>query len=146
MVDETLNQLVLEKNIPVFASAGNLGVDACRFSPSSNLNVFSVGAADSNDNVPGYSDVGVCVSIYAPGSNIMSAYVGSNDASRAMDGTSMASPHVAGIAANLMSKNNYKTAKEVYDAIREAATKNALTFSQHRSFSDNHNLLAFNPV
>ncbi|KAI8890048.1 subtilisin-like protein [Backusella circina FSU 941] len=146
MVNEVLNQLVLGKNVPVFASAGNSGVDACRFSPSSNPNVFSVGAADSEDNVPGYSDVGNCVSIYAPGSNIMSAYVGSKDASRAMDGTSMASPHVAGIAANLMSKRTYGSAKELYDAIRAAGTKNVLTFSQHRNFSENINLLAFNPV
>ncbi|KAI8647610.1 peptidase S8/S53 domain-containing protein, partial [Parasitella parasitica] len=146
LLDEALNSLVLKYNIPVFVSAGNAGTDACFFSPSSNPNVFSVGASDIDDLVPKFSDVGECVAIYAPGASIVSSYIGGVDSSKSMDGTSMASPHVAGIAANLMSKNNYATAQEVYDAIRSIATRDKIEFDSSKSSSPNNNLLAFNQV
>ncbi|KAG2214708.1 hypothetical protein INT46_000927 [Mucor plumbeus] len=146
LLDEALNTLVLKYNIPVFVSAGNAGTDACFFSPSSNPNVFSVGATDINDTVPRFSDVGECVAIYAPGVSIVSSYIGGIDSSKSMDGTSMASPHVAGIAANLMSKNNYASAQEVYDAIRSIATRDKIEFDSSKSSSPNNNLLAFNQV
>ncbi|EIE81358.1 hypothetical protein RO3G_06063 [Rhizopus delemar RA 99-880] len=60
LIDDALNEIVLNYNIPVFASAGNAGTDACFFTPSSNPNVFSVGAIDMEDRVPHYSDVGEC--------------------------------------------------------------------------------------
>lgn len=146
LLDEALNSLVLQHNVPVFVSAGNAGTDACFFSPSSNENVFAVGAININDAVPQYSNVGECVNIYAPGSNIVSAYIGGSDSSKSMDGTSMASPHVAGIAANLMSKNNYDTAHQVYEAIRMLATKDSVQFDSSKSSSPNNNLLAFNEI
>ncbi|KAG1242066.1 hypothetical protein G6F68_016376 [Rhizopus microsporus] len=98
------------------------------------------------DRVPHYSDVGECVSMYAPGSNIVSAYVGGNDSSKSMDGTSMASPHVAGTAANLMSKKNFSTAYELYQAIRDLATKDVIYFDPEKSSSPNNNLLIFNSI
>lgn len=146
VLDDALNSLVLKYNIPVFASAGNSATDACFFSPSSNPNVFAVGATDINDKVPKFSDVGECVSIYAPGANILSSYIGGSDSSKSMDGTSMASPHVAGIAANLMSKKQFNSAHEVYDAIRAIATKDKVIFDSQKSSSPNNNLLAFNQV
>lgn len=146
LLDEALDSLVLRYNIPVFVSAGNAGTDACFFSPSSNPNVFAVGATDINDSVPRFSDVGECVAVYAPGASIVSSYIGGVDSSKSMDGTSMASPHVAGIAANLMSKNNYATAHQVYEAIRSLATKDKVAFDSSKSSSPNNNLLAFNQV
>ncbi|KAG1025880.1 hypothetical protein G6F26_004767 [Rhizopus arrhizus] len=146
LIDDALNEIVLNYNIPVFASAGNAGTDACFFTPSSNPNVFSVGAIDMEDRVPHYSDVGECVSMYAPGSNIVSAYVGGNDSSKSMDGTSMASPHVAGTAANLMAKKNFSTAYELYQAIRDLATKDVIYFDPEKSSSPNNNLLIFNSI
>lgn len=146
LLDEALNSLVLEYQIPVFVSAGNAGTDACFFSPSSNPNVFSVGAIDIDDQVPKFSDVGECVAIYAPGAGIVSAYIGNTDSSKSMDGTSMASPHVAGIAANLMSKNQFTTAQQVYDAVRNIATRDMVIFDPSKSSSPNNNLLAFNEL
>jgi subtilisin family serine protease len=145
-LDDAINSLVLKYNVPVFAAAGNAGTDACFFSPSSNENVFAVGAIDINDVVPRYSNVGECVSIYAPGSNIGSAYIGGVDSSKSMDGTSMASPHVAGIAANLISKNSYATAQDLYEAIRTIATRDIIHFNPSKSSSPNNNVLAFNQV
>ncbi|ORE19577.1 subtilisin-like protein [Rhizopus microsporus] len=146
LIDDAINSLVLKYNIPVFASAGNAGTDACFFTPSSNPNVFSVGAIDMNDKVPRFSDIGECVSIYAPGSNIVSAYLGGNDSSKAMDGTSMASPHVAGTAANIMAKRKFTTAQELYDVLRSFATKDVVNFDNGKSSSPNNNLLVYNPV
>lgn len=146
MLDEAINSLVLKYNVPVFVSAGNSGTDACFFSPSSNTNVFSVGAIDINDSVPKFSNVGECVAIYAPGSNIVSTYIGGTDSSKSMDGTSMASPHVAGIAANLMSKKAYASAQELYDAIRAIATMGIVRFDASKTSSPSNNLLAFNQV
>lgn len=59
------------------------------------------------------------------------------------DGFSMASPHVAGIAASLMSKQSFKSAAEVYEALKSAATNGALTFADPDN-TNNHNLLAYN--
>ncbi|KAG2202308.1 hypothetical protein INT47_010756 [Mucor saturninus] len=146
LLDDAIDSLVLKYNVPVFAAAGNAGTDACFYSPSSNENVFAVGAIDINDVVPGYSNVGSCVDIYAPGSNIVSTYIGGIDSSKSMDGTSMASPHVAGIAANLMSKNYYSSAQELYDDIRSIATKDSVHFVSSKSSSPNNNVLAYNQV
>ncbi|KAG1045790.1 hypothetical protein G6F46_012622 [Rhizopus delemar] len=146
LIDDAIDTLVLKYNIPVFAAAGNAGTDACFFTPSSNPNVFSVGAIDIQDRVTRYSDVGECVSIYAPGSAIVSAYVGGNDSSKSMDGTSMASPHVAGTAANMMSKKSFSTPHALYDALRSLATKDVLHFDPQKSSSPNNNLLTYNSV
>lgn len=87
MIDEIINKAVVKHNIPVFVSSGNAASDGCFFSPSSNPNVFSVGASDPNDDVPTYSNTGGCVKIYAPGSDIESTWVGAPDATKILDGT-----------------------------------------------------------
>jgi subtilisin family serine protease len=87
MIDEILSKAARDYNIPIFASAGNSASDACFFSPSSNPDVLSVGASDLNDDVAAFSDVGECVSIYAPGSAIESAWIGAPDSSKLLDGT-----------------------------------------------------------
>ncbi|KAI9485656.1 MAG: peptidase S8/S53 domain-containing protein [Benjaminiella poitrasii] len=146
MLDEALNTMVLEYNIPVFVSAGNSGTDACFFSPSSNPNVFTVGATDINDDVPEFSNVGECVSIYAPGVDIVSTFIVDSASIKSMDGTSMASPHVAGIAANLLAKRNYNNVQDLYADIKAYATKNVIKFGIAKSTSPGNNLLAYNQV
>ncbi|CAO3613090.1 unnamed protein product [Cunninghamella blakesleeana] len=145
VLDDIIKEATKSHNIPIFVSAGNAGTDACFFSPSSSKDVFTVGATDSNDRVPSYSDVGKCVSIYAPGSNIKSTWIGSTDATKNLDGTSMSNPHVAGIAATLMSQKNYGSVDELYNDLRSMATRDVLTFGQNKkSTSENINLLAYN--
>ncbi|ORZ18018.1 peptidase S8/S53 domain-containing protein [Absidia repens] len=147
ILNEVLKEVAEDHNIPIFVSAGNSGSDACHFSPSSSEHVFAVGATDIKDQVPVYSDVGKCVSIYAPGSNIRSAWIGSTEASQLLDGTSMANPHVSGIAAILMSENTYDTVYDLYDTIRSMATRDVLTFDPKKLTDvDNHNLLAYYSV
>jgi subtilisin family serine protease len=86
-------------------AAGNLNRDSCTYSPSNVLKNIVVGASAStstDDYRAGFSNWGACVDIFAPGTNILSTYIGSDTAVRAMNGTSMASPMVAGaVAAHL---------------------------------------------
>ncbi|KAI7861078.1 peptidase S8/S53 domain-containing protein [Circinella umbellata] len=147
LIDEAISKLVNEYNIPVFVSAGNSGTDACYFTPSSNPDVFSVGATDINDQVPYYSNTGTCVKLYAPGSNIKSTWINSNnEETKVLDGTSMANPHVVGIAASLMSKKTFNSPKELYQVILSKATSNMLTFSPTVDLEINNNLIAFNEI
>ncbi|WP_424213716.1 S8 family serine peptidase [Streptomyces sp. BI20] len=84
----------------VFAvSAGNDGRDACGASPARVPAALTVGAVDSSDRMPRFSNHGRCVDVLAPGVNVVSAWIGAGDRTRAMTGTSMASPHAAGVAA-----------------------------------------------
>ncbi|KAI8066474.1 peptidase S8/S53 domain-containing protein [Gongronella butleri] len=143
ILNEIIHEATHEHNIPVFVSAGNAGTDACYFSPSSSSDVFAVGATDMNDRVPSYSDVGRCVSMYAPGSGIESTWIGSDEATQFLDGTSMANPHVAGIAANLMSERTFANVDELYDALRNMGTRDALNFELTKKTSPNNNLIAY---
>ncbi|KAF7724385.1 subtilisin-like serine protease [Apophysomyces ossiformis] len=138
-MDDALTAAAEEHRIPIIASAGNTGDDACAYSPSANPNVFSVGASDYRDRVASFSSYGKCVRLYAPGANITSSWL--KDSSMTMDGTSMANPHVSGIAALLMAKYDFRTVHEVYDALTAIATPDILSNVQ-----GSRNLLAYTGV
>ena len=125
-IDNALTALAVDHNVPVIASAGNSGDNVCRYSPSANPNVFVVGASNRDNEVTSFSSYGPCVKLYAPGTNITSAWLGVD--SMAMDRTSMANPHVTGIAAQLMSRSPFGSAQQLYDALRNIATKDVLAF------------------
>ncbi|CAL9330260.1 S8 family peptidase [Streptomyces sp. enrichment culture] len=78
-------------------AAGNENQDACNVSPASASGTITVAASDSSDRKASFSNFGGCTDLYAPGVNISSARVGGG--STTMSGTSMASPHVSGVAA-----------------------------------------------
>ncbi len=78
-------------------AAGNSNANACNYSPASATYATTVGATDRNDYRASYSNYGSCVDVYAPGSSITSAW--SNGGTNTISGTSMASPHVAGVGA-----------------------------------------------
>ena len=76
-------------------AAGNSSADACNYSPASAAAATTVGSTTSTDARSSFSNYGSCVDIYAPGSSITSAKL--NGTYTTMSGTSMASPHVAGV-------------------------------------------------
>jgi subtilisin family serine protease len=114
--------------ITVVAAAGNSNVDACTVSPASNVNsALTVGATTTTDARASYSNFGFCLDVFAPGSGITSAWHTSTSATNTISGTSMAAPHVAGLAARYLSAARTAVPSQVMDAIRNEATPNVVT-------------------
>lgn len=84
-------------------AAGNENQDACNTSPAAAEGAVTVGASTLSDDRAYFSNWGKCVDIFAPGLNILSTYIGSKDATATLSGTSMASPHVAGLLTYFLS-------------------------------------------
>eukprot|EP01088_Endostelium_zonatum_P006906 TRINITY_DN19048_c0_g1_i1.p1 TRINITY_DN19048_c0_g1~~TRINITY_DN19048_c0_g1_i1.p1 ORF type:complete len:396 (-),score=76.27 TRINITY_DN19048_c0_g1_i1:46-1233(-) len=122
-VNRAVNSL-WDAGVFVAVAAGNSNVSACNASPASAEKVVAVGATDINDNLASYSNWGSCVDIIAPGSGIQSTWIGSNTASATSSGTSMASPHVAGVASLYMSAfRNVTTPAQVRSWLLGRASK-----------------------
>merc|ERR1712204_14565 len=85
----------VEAGVIVIVSAGNSNSRACRYSPAYVPNAITVGSTTSDDARSSFSNYGECVNIWAPGSDILSAGITSDDASDTMSGTSMACPHAS---------------------------------------------------
>jgi len=87
-------------------AAGNDNSDAKDYSPASATGAITIGATAEGpgqvDNRAAYSNFGTFVDIFAPGSMIIGAWIGSPSSTNTISGTSMASPHVCGIAALLL--------------------------------------------
>ncbi|CAG8466729.1 9418_t:CDS:10 [Ambispora leptoticha] len=114
-------QNAMDLGIHFTIAAGNEGKDACQFSPASAQGALTVGATNNDDTIAKYSNTGSCVDIYAPGTNIISIWNTSKSATHMLSGTSMASPHVAGVMAILLSQGNY-TPSELVEKIKGMAT------------------------
>lgn len=84
-------------------AAGNDNADACNYSPAAAENAVTVGASTLADERAYFSNFGKCTDIFAPGLNILSTWIGSKYATNIISGTSMASPHVCGLLAYLVS-------------------------------------------
>jgi len=86
-------------------AAGNDNANACNTSPARVATAITVGATTNTDARSSFSNFGTCVNIFAPGSSITSAWIGSNTATNTISGTSMATPHVAGGAALVLGQS-----------------------------------------
>tara|TARA_B110000503_G_scaffold140970_1_gene233196 strand:+ start:308 stop:844 length:537 start_codon:yes stop_codon:yes gene_type:complete len=101
-MDTAVNNLIKDGVIVVVA-AGNSRQDACKSSPARVPAAITVAASEISDAFASFSNLGKCVDIIAPGVGITSSWIGSNTATAAISGTSMASPHVAGAVARALS-------------------------------------------
>lgn len=115
-------------------AAGNENQNACNTSPASAELAVCVGASTLSDDRAYFSNWGECVDIFAPGLNILSTYIGSNDATATLSGTSMASPHVAGLLTYFLSLQPEKssqfesmvTPEQLKKKLIDYSTKNVL--------------------
>jgi subtilisin family serine protease len=108
-------------------AAGNDNKDACRQSPADDPAAITVGASDDRDKRASFSNYGRCLDLFAPGVRIESASNRSNTATMIMNGTSMASPHVAGAAALVLGAHPDWTPAQVRDELVAQATPGAVT-------------------
>ena len=118
--EETMNTAVDDlaaAGFVVSVAAGNDGGDACYNSPASADEALAVGSTTSDDEVSYFSSDGSCVSIYGPGSDIKSVSAGTSNQYMEMSGTSMACPHVSGVAALMLSENPDLTPEQVKDTL-----------------------------
>lgn len=108
-------------------AAGNSNANACNYSPARAAAAITVGATTSTDARASYSNYGTCLDIFAPGSSITSSWNTSDTATNTISGTSMATPHVAGVAALYLQTNPGASPSTVRNALVSNATANKVT-------------------
>ncbi len=118
----------------VAAGNGNQGgraQDACKYSPARVPEAMTIGATTSSDAKTSWSNYGNCVDWFAPGASITSAWIGGGSTeTNTISGTSMATPHVAGVAALYLQSNPGASAQAVRDALYANTTKGVVTSSK----------------
>jgi subtilisin family serine protease len=124
-VDAAIDRLYKAGILPVVA-ASNTMTDACKWSPSGTPNAFTVASINKNDQRTTNSAFGECVDIFAPGGLIDSEDWQRPTAYKTMTGTSMATPHVTGVAALYLEKNPTAKPAEVAGALRAGALKDVV--------------------
>jgi oryzin len=126
--------------VTVAVAAGNDNTNAANTSPASAPNAITVGAIDANDARASFSNYGSVLDVFAPGVNVLSSWIGSTTATNTISGTSMATPHVAGLAAYLIALEGLSTPAAVVARIKALATSGVITSAG----SGSPNLIAYN--
>lgn len=148
ILDQAVNAAV-EAGIHFAVAAGNDNADSCNYSPAAAKNAVTVGASTLADERAYFSNYGTCNDIFAPGLNIQSTWIGSNYAVNTISGTSMASPHIAGLLAYLLSLQPSKdSAYAVADISPKKLKSNLISIATEGALTDvpsnTANILAWN--
>jgi len=108
-------------------AAGNDNRDACNYSPADAPNALTAGATTSSDARSTFSNWGRCVDIFGPGTTITSDWIGGPTAIRTISGTSMASPHIAGVVASLIAHFPDYSNEDIAIELLSGATSDVIT-------------------
>ncbi|CAO2654060.1 Nn.00g107930.m01.CDS01 [Neocucurbitaria sp. VM-36] len=147
-LDLAVNAAV-DAGIHFAVAAGNDNADSCNYSPAAAENAVTVGASTLLDERAYFSNYGKCNDIFAPGLNILSTWIGSEHATNTISGTSMASPHIAGLLAYMLSLQPAKdSAYAVADITPKKLKANLISVATVGALSDvpsnTKNILAWN--
>ena len=131
---DTAVQNSINDGVAYGLAAGNgnqLGMaeNACNTSPARVAAAMTIGASDANDAKASFSNYGNCVDWFAPGVNITSDWYSSDTATNTISGTSMATPHVVGVAALYLGANPAASPAQVRDGLYNLTTKGIVTSS-----------------
>ncbi|KAI9006124.1 peptidase S8/S53 domain-containing protein [Gaertneriomyces semiglobifer] len=133
-------QAAIRAGVTFAIAAGNSGGDACKLSPARVPEAITVAASDSSDRIASFSEKGSCVDIIAPGVDITSTW--NNGRTNTISGTSMATPHVAGVVALALAEGNFTSPAEVETYLKVIGSKDKITGSLSRT----PNIFLFNGV
>ena len=137
---DTAVQNSIADGVSYAVAAGNDNVNACTSSPADVAEAMTVGATDANDNRASFSNFGSCVDWFAPGVNITSDWWLTDTSTNTISGTSMATPHTAGVAALYLQGNPSATPAAVRTALFNLTTKgivkNSNTANNHLLFTN----------
>lgn len=137
----------VDAGVHFVVAAGNENQDACNVSPASAEKAFTVGATTIDDERAWFSNFGKCLDIFAPGHQILSTWIGSKNATNSISGTSMASPHVAGVFTALLSRKSFEnlSLEELRKVVIKVAAKNVVTSVPKNPPSKNRLLYSLPP-
>lgn len=115
-------EALVQQGFVVVAAAGNDAADACTTSPAGAPSALTVGASDENDARADFSNFGPCLDVFAPGTRIVSTSLVYPSGAELRSGTSMAAPHVAGVAALALAAAPESSPGDVAEMISRTAT------------------------